>query len=707
MKRHQGKTIWFTGLSASGKSAISSDLEIILKSRGVPVVLLDGDILRTGLNRDLGFSAADRAENIRRAGETAKILAGAGHTVIAAFITPLESIRTALRSIFEPAKYVEIYLDCPLAVCEERDPKGLYRRARRGEIAEFTGLTSPFEPAANAELIVPTGAQTLEESIGHILTFLETRFPDLGPSVIHSRPVRSREPKVAVIGLDSVPPSLVFGEAGNRLYNLRSLMEHGSWGPLRSTDPPITIPAWATMTTGKDPGELGLYGFRNRLSHDYREMSIADSSHVEAPRVWDYLDAAGHTSILIGIPQTYPPRPHSGLTVCGPIVPDNCAKFTYPEELASELPLLSTGDYLADVKDFRNVDKTQLLEDLHTMVDGRFRLARELAVRKPWNFFMMVEMAPDRLHHAFWRYANEDHRLYEPGNPFEHVIQEFYEYLDSCIGSLLALLSDDTTVMVVSDHGARSMVGAVAINEWLISNQYLALRETPDNERPLTPDIVDWSKTVAWSEGGYYARIFLNVKGREPQGTIEPARFETVRDELAQRLGKISDHKGDSVDNIVMKPDKIYRACRRVPPDLMVYFDGLKRRSIGSVGFGEIFRNGNDTGPDDANHDIEGIIIRTRMSDLRSGVLTGTRIENASCLDITPTILHEFGVPVPGDMAGKIIDLEEGGHSGHSAGRGGSTDPSLGGSGDASPDSGYSPEEQEIIKKRLEALGYI
>jgi len=705
MKRHPGKTIWFTGLSAAGKSAISAQLEIILQSRGVPVVLLDGDILRTGLNRDLGFSAADRAENIRRAGETAKILAGVGHTVIAAFITPLESIRKALRNIFDPERYVEIYLDCPLSVCEQRDPKGLYRRARRGEIAEFTGLSSPFEPATDADLIVPTAEQTLEESVEYILRFLECRFPDLKSSAIRIRPTRSRELKVTVIGLDSVPPSLVFGEAGNRLYNLRALMEHGSWGPLRSTDPPITIPAWATITTGRDPGELGLYGFRNRLSHDYQEMTIVDSSHVEAPRVWDYLGEAGHTSILIGVPQTYPPRPHRGLTVCGPFAPDDCAKLTFPEELARESPLLSTGNYLSDVKDFRSLDKTQLLEDLHTMVDRRFRLARELVIGKPWNFFMMVEMAPDRLHHAFWRYANRDHRLYEPGNSFENVIEEFYSYLDSCIGSLLALLSDDTTVIVVSDHGALSMVGAVAINEWLIRNNYLVLRETPDNERPLTPEIVDWSRTVAWSEGGYYARIFLNVKGREPQGTVEPDRFETVRDELAQRLGKITDHNGDSVDNVVMKPDKIYRACRRVPPDLLVYFDGLKRRSVGTVGSGEIFKNSNDTGPDDANHDLQGIVIRTRMSDLRSGVRRGSQIENASCLDITPTILHEFGIPVPDDMAGKIIGVEERVSPAALVRQGGSTGP--GDCAYSSEDRGYSPEEREIIKKRLEALGYI
>ena len=152
MDSHSGKTIWFTGLSGSGKSTLSSMLKIVLESRGDPVVLLDGDALRSGLNRDLGFSALDRAENIRRAAEVAKILCDAGHTVLAAFITPLESLRQAVRSLFRPDAFVEVFLDCPLAVCETRDPKGLYCRARKGDIPEFTGISSPFERPCASEL---------------------------------------------------------------------------------------------------------------------------------------------------------------------------------------------------------------------------------------------------------------------------------------------------------------------------------------------------------------------------------------------------------------------------------------------------------------------------------------------------------------------------------------------------------------------------
>ena len=270
MKWHSGKTIWFTGLSGSGKSTLSSTLKTILESRRIPVVLLDGDVLRGGLNRDLSFTAMDRAENIRRAGEVAKILSDAGHTVIAAFITPYESLRQAVRVLFEPGRYVEIYLDCSLEVCETRDPKGLYCRARAGEIPEFTGVSAPFEPPLSPDLVVPTGTETVEESLAHVFRYLEARFVDLTcrsyPSIGHGP--TARPTRVAVIGLDGVQPALVFNQAGADLHTLRALMEHGIWGPLRSTDPPITVPAWTSMTTGKDPGELGLYGFRNRQDHD-------------------------------------------------------------------------------------------------------------------------------------------------------------------------------------------------------------------------------------------------------------------------------------------------------------------------------------------------------------------------------------------------------------------------------------------------------
>ncbi len=742
MTRPQGRTIWFTGLSSSGKTTLSLKLGSLLESRGVPVVLLDGDTLRAGLNRDLGFSALDRAENIRRAGETAKILCNAGHTVIAAFITPLESLRLAVRRLFPPRHFVEVYLQCPLAVCEARDPKGLYHRARTGEIPEFTGISSPFEPPRNSEVLLSTGDQPPEECLATLLSYLEGRFPDLaGPHtdvrfnlqdqdpafrgtgqaggatqdadltyLIANRyqvPQERERKRVFVLGLDGAGPSLVFDRPREELPNLHALMEHGIWGPLRSTDPPITIPAWTCMTTGKDPGELGLYGFRNRIDHSYDEMTVAASVDADAPRVWDLLESHGKTAILVGVPQTYPPRPHVGITVPGVPGFDGDKMVTYPPELAPRLAGMAGGDYMMDVTEFRTDDKDRLLQDLYTMVDRRFRLACELATSKPWDFFMMVEIATDRIHHGFWRYCNPDHGLYEPGNPYELAIRDFYRHIDSWIGTLLARLDDDTTVMVVSDHGAKTLAGGVAINEWLIEKGFLKLRNPPTARTAITPDMVDWSETSAWSEGGYYARIFLNVKGREPNGIIDQADVASFRDRLADLIKAIPDESGVPMATRVLKPEEIYRKCTRVPPDLIVYFDDLKRRSIGTVGTGCILQPSNDTGPDDANHDMHGIFISTPMGNLRRGAKSNRRIENASLLDFTPSVLTELAIRLPDDPVQRLLVNDQSVESRKDK-ESAPTDLTRPRSViPAESSGGFTSAEEELVKKRLEELGYI
>lgn len=712
MKGYNGKTIWFTGLSGSGKSTISLAIKGILESRGVPVVLLDGDVLRSGLNRDLTFSTTDRAENIRRAAEVAKILSDAGHTVIAAFITPLEILRKAVRGRFEPSRFVEIFLDCSLEECERRDPKGLYQKARRGEIPEFTGITSPFEPPVQAELSVPTDRQSIEESVETVLSFLESRFSDLSPYFRKTPGLIGRlrgQRRVVVIGLDGVPPRVAFNDAWrNTLPNLRTLMDHGTWGALRSTDPPITIPAWTCITTGRDPGELGMYGFRNRQGYDYREMALLHAGHVRARRVWDYLEETGRTSCLIGVPQTYPPRPHQGITVAGfPSIQGNTA-FTYPADIAETLHEIAGGEYIPDVREFRHMSKPELLASILTMMERRFRLALDFLIHRSWDFFMMVEMAPDRMHHGFWRYGDTEHPLYEPGNPYENVMRDFYRELDARLGSLLMVLDDDTTVFLVSDHGAQGLLGGVCINEWLIEHGYLKLHRYPDQESPLSPDLVDWSATRVWSEGGYYARIFFNVKGREPQGVVDPADYERLREELIVALGTMADENGTTLANRVLRPEEIYATCRGVPPDLMVYFDDLKRRSVGTVGTRIVHRSPGESGLDDANHHPDGIFVATRMADLRRGHKRNVRLSSLSYLDVTPTILQEFGLRVNDGLRGKAISLR----SDESAKRVvlAPIKPKTGPRRDVvtSPDvKGYTEQEEQVVLQRLKELGYL
>ena len=176
IKKHESACVWFTGLSGSGKSTLASAVECELNKMCVHTFLLDGDAVRKGLNNDLGFSKEDRAENIRRIGEVTKLFTDAGLIVLAAFISPFTKEREFARSLHDKNKFIEVYVDCSLHDCEERDIKGLYKKARAGEIREFTGISSPYEVPDKPELCIKNGnGSSLLENIRSIINYLEMR----------------------------------------------------------------------------------------------------------------------------------------------------------------------------------------------------------------------------------------------------------------------------------------------------------------------------------------------------------------------------------------------------------------------------------------------------------------------------------------------------------------------------------------------------
>lgn len=170
---HGGAVLWFTGLSGSGKSTIAHRVERMLIERGVFAYVLDGDNIRHGLNRDLGFSPEDRVENIRRIGEVARLFADAGAIVLSAFISPYREDRDRVRAITPEGQFIEIFVDTPLEICEARDPKGLYRKARAGEISGFTGLDAPYEAPDEPEVHLRTENLSVDESAQRVLDHLE------------------------------------------------------------------------------------------------------------------------------------------------------------------------------------------------------------------------------------------------------------------------------------------------------------------------------------------------------------------------------------------------------------------------------------------------------------------------------------------------------------------------------------------------------
>lgn len=464
-------------------------------------------------------------------------------------------------------------------------------------------------------------------------------------------------PRVVVIGLDCLTPQLFFDAWLDELPTFNKLVEAGTWGRLRSVDPPITVPAWSCMMSGYNPSQLGLYGFRHRRIGTYDALYFATSERVTKPRVWDRLGAAGLSSGIMGVPQTFPVKKLKGWMVSGFLAPDTDAVFTFPDPLKEQLDAAIGAPYMLDVDDFRSDDRERILRDIHTMTERRFKAFRHLVEKRACDFMMVVEMGSDRIHHAFWRYIDPTHRLYEPGNRFEHSVLDYYKKLDDELAATLALLDDDCQVYVVSDHGARPMHGGFCINDWLREQGLLTLTSQPAGQTKFKESMVDWSRTKVWAWGGYYARIFVNLEGREPQGQVPAADYEAFLAELTERLMTLDGPDGEPMGNRVMRPKDLSPDGTAAGdwPDLMVYFGDLAYRSIGSVGNDHegFFVFSNDTGPDDANHDHDGIFVHARVRDVRAGRPGPGERQGLRLVDVGPTIVASFGVETPADAAGQ------------------------------------------------------
>jgi predicted AlkP superfamily phosphohydrolase/phosphomutase len=452
--------------------------------------------------------------------------------------------------------------------------------------------------------------------------------------------------RVLMIGLDCAAPELVFDRFRDDLPNIKALIERSAYGRLKSAIPPITVPAWASMMTSKDPGRLGFYGFRNRVDRSYSKMGIVNSQMVHEPAVWDLVSRAGGKVVVLGVPPAYPPRPVNGVAVGCFLTPSTDANYTYPANLKWEIQD-TVGDYMVDVPEFRTEHKDRLLADIYRMTEKRFALARHLMDTRDWDFFQMVEMGTDRIHHGFWHYMDPEHPKYEQGR-FSTAIHDYYKTVDAELGTLLDRVDDDTTVLVVSDHGAKRMDGGVCINEWLIKEGLLTIKTKPPGRVSLEECEVDWEKTVAWASGGYYSRVFLNVEGREPNGVVKD--YDATLQDLKARIEAIPDHLGRPMQTKAYVPGDTFSTVRGVAPDLIVLFDNLLWRAVGSVGYEELHTFDNDTGPDDANHAQHGIfILETRDSS--------RQIEGHQLMDIAPTVLDIMGLPVPADMQGRSIPI--------------------------------------------------
>jgi len=460
--------------------------------------------------------------------------------------------------------------------------------------------------------------------------------------------------KLAIIGLDCAAPELVFDKFRQDLPTLSSLLQAGTWGRLRSATPPITVPAWASMFSGRDPGELGVYGFRNRKNYSYDSLSIATANAIKYPRLWDILGNHDLKSIVLGVPQTYPTKPLNGLLISGLLTPGQDSQFTYPDDLKSEI-LEQFPNYQFDVANYRQLGPERFLEQLYTMTGTRFDVAKYLTSKYPWDCFTMVEIGLDRVQHIFWHHMDQKHPLYIKDSPFKNVIRKYYQFLDRQIGQLLAAFDEHTTVVIVSDHGAQSMQGGFCLNEWLISEGYLALKSDPPEEPvELDAEMVDWNQTRAWGTGGYYGRIFLNVQDRETNGVVGENDYDELCTEIQTKLSTVQHPGGRILKNDILRPKDVYRQVNGIAPDLMVFFDDLRYRSLGSIGHDGLFSQTNDTGPDGANHAFDGIFISSdKLNPEESKEISGMQLQ-----DFLPSVLSKLQIPFQDlDFDGKVFQI--------------------------------------------------
>jgi predicted AlkP superfamily phosphohydrolase/phosphomutase len=463
------------------------------------------------------------------------------------------------------------------------------------------------------------------------------------------RDVSADRPRLVIIGLDSVSPDLLYRRFAPVTPRLQQLLSVSASGTLKSCDPPITVPAWGVMFSGVDPGTLGLYGFRHRHAGSYDKMYIPDSATPLRPMAWNVLSRLGRRVSVMGMPPGFPPPNLNGVAVGDFMTPEGSAGWVTPASLRPELEKVSGGPFF-DVT-FRIDDRATVAREILEMTQRRWKVARHLWQKEPWDLFVVHDIGPDRVHHAFWKYFDTTHPKHPKGSDLEGFATQFYGLLDREVGSFLDGLGSDVRVLVVSDHGSQPMEGCFCINEWLIRKGYLALKTpAPAAGIPLDRADIDWSRTQVWGAGGYYARLFLNERGREPQGTVAPSERAALVERLRADLNEVRTPTGEPLGVRLFSPSEAYREVHGDPPDLMAYFGETRWRSAGSVGHGRMFLDENDTGPDDAVHSFDGIIAYFDPAHPGRRDLGVQQI-----LDVAPTLYRLLQAPAPEWLQGRPI----------------------------------------------------
>jgi predicted AlkP superfamily phosphohydrolase/phosphomutase len=552
---------------------------------------------------------------------------------------------------------------------------------------------------------------------------------------------------VLVIGLDGATFDLIEPwAAAGYLPTLQRLMREGAWGPLRSTIQPLTAPAWASFMTGTNQAQHGIYDFVRRAEGSYR-IEMTNASMIRCPTVFDLMSDQGRRVAILNMPFTFPPWPINGAMLSGSLMSLSGSQIAYPGTLFREV-VSAVGDYIITPDyDPRAADPLADYADalLHS-IDSRARAAQYLMSREPFDLFAMVFTATDLAAHAFWA-AMEGDPTAAPR--FRDTIQAVYRRVDMALAELLAGLDDDTTVMVMSDHGTGRFKKGVLLNNWLAEIGLLRPRDAGPVDRrslsgqllqgafrsyrrffspklrawvrgkfgrhlaavkgqlesSLTTQSIDWPQTQAYALGAG-GNIFINLRGREPEGIVAPGHdYESVRQEIIAGLEDLRDPEtGELVVARVHRREELYHGpYLDCAPDLVVEWRdygywGRDRVNPTSQRLFQVEGTSEFTSlPLTGSHRLDGILIAHGAT-----VRAGTRIQGAHIADLAPTILYCLGLSAPAFMDGRVLmELL----TGEIVSASSETRVA-----EASPERSrqvYSAEETEAIQKRLEELGYL
>jgi predicted AlkP superfamily phosphohydrolase/phosphomutase len=567
--------------------------------------------------------------------------------------------------------------------------------------------------------------------------------------VYESEIIMSHSPgKTIVIGLDGATFDLIKPWAAEAyLPNLNKIMQEGAHGDLGSTLPPMTAPAWTAFATGCNPGKHRLYDWIAREPDSYRFTPVT-ALDGKAPTIYSLLSQYGRKVVALNIPMTYPPTPVNGVMVSGMPTPSTDVRFTYPEQTYQEI-LDAVGDYIlypdpGEAYSDSGIDS--FLEKLYRSADLRMQTFAYLREREDPDFAMMVFNGTDTISHALWKFMDPAHPLHDPtkAEKYGNAIRDYYQYVDSLLGGVINSLDENTTLMVMSDHGFGPFHKFIHVNNWLIREGFMSIKSgaisrikkasfqagfTPMNvyntlmqlgfgrlKREvvrgqgqdmlktlfLSFEDVDWSRTEAYSLGNV-GQIYINLAGREPSGCVQPGEeYEQTRSRIMERLLELRDpDTGENVVEAVYRREDIYAGdYLDKAPDIVFMPTRLEYFGFGEYEFGshkiiEAMERGIS-----GTHRMNGIFLA-----YGAHVKPGTEVAGASLVDLAPTILHLMSASIPEQMDGRILEeaispdfqpLDVAMDETWTAGDDGFGD-----------DQGLTEDQKRVVAERLRGLGYV